>query len=283
VHQLSKRDAEKATLIKATSFIGIRMKNLPLGPAVAALLLSVAVPLSVPLASAQTLDEVLGVRSSTTEAGRKSQLKVDQLSEDTRDLLTDYKQVMKIVDGLKIYNLQQERLIAKQEEEMAELNQSIDQVSLIERQIGPLIERMITNLEAFIAKDIPFLMSERRERVEFLKGMMDRADVSVSEKFNQVLQAYQVENTFGTTIEPYSDLIEFEGKQRQVEMLKFGRVALVFQTPDGEITGVWNNETRSWERLPDNYRTEVRDGLRMARKTKTPDLVRLPVVAPRSN
>tara|TARA_Y100000814_G_scaffold157000_1_gene114520 strand:+ start:207 stop:677 length:471 start_codon:yes stop_codon:yes gene_type:complete len=156
-------------------------------------------------------------------------------------------------------------------------------VSLIERQIGPLIERMITNLEAFIAKDIPFLMSERRERVEFLKGMMDRADVSVSEKFNQVLQAYQVENTFGTTIEPYSDLIEFEGKQRQVEMLKFGRVALVFQTPDGEITGVWNNETRSWERLPDNYRTEVRDGLRMARKTKTPDLVRLPVVAPRSN
>ena len=76
------------------------MKNLPLGPAVAALLLAVAVPLSVPLASAQTLDEVLGVRSSTTEAGRQSQLKVDQLSEDTRDLLTDYKQVMKIVDGL---------------------------------------------------------------------------------------------------------------------------------------------------------------------------------------
>tara|TARA_A100001037_G_C15143477_1_gene635044 strand:- start:2783 stop:3610 length:828 start_codon:yes stop_codon:yes gene_type:complete len=268
---------------KATSFIGIRMKNLPLGPAVAALLLSFAAPITVPLASAQTLDEVLGVRSATTESGRKSQLKVDQLSEDTRDLLTQYKQVMKIVDGLKVYNLQQERLIAKQEEEMSELNLSIDQVSLIERQIGPLIERMIQNLEVFIEKDIPFLMEERRERVVFLKDMMDRADVSVSEKFNQVLQAYQVENTFGTTIEPYSDLIEFEGKQRQVDMLKFGRVALVFQTPDGEITGVWNNDSRNWERLPDSYRAEVRDGLRMARKTKTPDLVRLPVVAPRSN
>ena len=259
------------------------MKNLPLGPAVAALLLSFAAPITVPLASAQTLDEVLGVRSATTESGRKSQLKVDQLSEDTRDLLTQYKQVMKIVDGLKVYNLQQERLIAKQEEEMSELNLSIDQVSLLDRQIGPLIERMIQNLEVFIEKDIPFLMEERRERVVFLKDMMDRADVSVSEKFNQVLQAYQVENTFGTTIEPYSDLIEFEGKQRQVDMLKFGRVALVFQTPDGEITGVWNNDSRNWERLPDSYRAEVRDGLRMARKTKTPDLVRLPVVAPRSN
>ena len=153
--------------------------------------------ITVPLASAQTLDEVLGVRSATTESGRKSQLKVDQLSEDTRDLLTQYKQVMKIVDGLKVYNLQQERLIAKQEEEMSELNLSIDQVSLIERQIGPLIERMIQNLEVFIEKDIPFLMEERRERVVFLKDMMDRADVSVSEKFNQVLQAYQVENKIG--------------------------------------------------------------------------------------
>ena len=133
------------------------MKNLPLGPAVAALLLSFAAPITVTLASAQTLDEVLGVRSATTESGRKSQLKVDQLSEDTRDLLTQYKQVMKIVDGLKVYNLQQERLIAKQEEEMSELNLSIDQVSLIERQIGPLIERMIQNLEVFIEKDIPFL------------------------------------------------------------------------------------------------------------------------------
>lgn len=248
----------------------------------AALLLSVVSASIVSQASAQSLDEVLGQRSSTTESGRKSQLKVDQLNEQTQDLLTQYKQVMKIVDGLKVYNLQQERLIRKQEEEMVELNESIDQVSLIERQIGPLIERMIVNLETFIGKDIPFLMAERNERLEFLRDMMDRPDVSVAEKFSQVMQAYQVENTYGTTIEPYTDLIEFEGKQRQVDMLKFGRVSLVFQTPDGDITGVWNNDKRAFERLPSEYNTEVRDGLRMARKTATPNLVRLPVAAPRS-
>ena len=229
---------------------------------------------------AATLDEVLGVRSSTTVQGAKSQAKIDELSEQTRDLLQDYKTVMKVVDGLRVYNQQQRRLISNQEQELAELEQSIDNVTVIERQIGPLIERMIDNLEQFVELDAPFLLSERRERIEFLKETLDRSDVSVAEKFSQVLQAYQVENTYGTTIEAYTDVIELDGKSRQVDMLKWGRVSLVFQTTDGAVTGVWDNDTREWVILGDEFRTGVRDGLRIARKTQTADLVRLPVKAP---
>jgi hypothetical protein len=122
-------------------------------------------------------------------------------------------------------------------------------------------------------------MSEREERVEFLKDTLDRADVSVAEKFSQVLQAYQVENAYGSTIEAYTDMIELEGKSRQVDVLKWGRVSLVFQSPDGETTGVWDNEARDWVVLGDEYRTGVRDALRIARKTQTADLVKLPVKA----
>ena len=139
---------------------------------------------------------------------------------------------------------------------------------------------MIENLDTFISLDIPFLLSEREERLAFLKDTLDRADVSVAEKFSQVLQAYQVENTYGTTIEAYADTIELDGVKRQVDMLKWGRVALVFQTPDGEVTGVWDNNSREWVTLDDGYRRGVRDGLRIARKTQTADLVLLPVRAP---
>jgi hypothetical protein len=186
------------------------------------------------------------------------------------------------VDGLKVYNQQQERLIRNQDNEMAELNKSIDDVTVIERQIGPLIQRMIDNLEKFVELDMPFLMNERKERIEFLKDTLDRADVSVAEKFSQVLQAYQVENTYGSTIEAYTDFVELDGKSRQVDMLKWGRVALVFQTPDGEVTGAWDNKKRQWEILPDEFRAGVRDGLRIARKTMTADLVILPTPAPES-
>lgn len=229
---------------------------------------------------AASLDEVLGVRSSTTVQGAKSQAKIDELSEQTRDLLQDYKTVMKVVDGLRVYNQQQRRLISNQEKELGELEQSIDNVTVIERQIGPLIERMIDNLEKFVELDAPFLLTERRERIDFLKDTLDRSDVSVAEKFSQVLQAYQVENTYGTTIEAYTDVIELEGKSRQVDMLKWGRVSLVFQTTDSAVTGVWDNDARDWVILGDEFRIGVRDGLRIARKTQTADLVRLPVKAP---
>lgn len=229
---------------------------------------------------AASLDEVLGVRSSTTVDGAASQARIDELTDQTRDLLSQYKTVMKVVDGLRVYNQQQRRLIANQEEELSELEQSIDQVTVIERQIGPLIERMIANLEKFVELDTPFLLQERQDRIEFLKETLDRADVSVAEKFSQVLQAYQIENTYGTTIEAYTDVIELDGKSRQVDVLKWGRVALVFQTPDQEVTGVWDNDSRQWQILGDDFRTGVRDGLRIARKTQTADLVQLPVPAP---
>ena len=230
-------------------------------------------------AHAQTLDDVLGVRASTTQDGRASQRRIDEISEQTRDLLTQYKQVMKIVDGLRVYNEQQERLIKVQEKELRELEESIDNVTVIERQMGPLIERMIANLDKFVELDVPFLLNERSERIDFLKATFNRADVSVAEKFSQVLQAYQVENAYGSTLDVYTEVIAIDGVDRQVEMLKWGRVALVFQTLDGETTGVWDKNINDWEILDNEYRLGVRNGFRIAKKTQTADFVHLPISA----
>ena len=266
-------------MIRATIPIGISMKEHQIRLGIVSLALCAASIISTGELQAQSLDEVLGVRAVTTEDGRKSQSKIDEVTEDTRSLLSQYKQVMKTVDGLKVYNLQQRRLIKSQEQELDELETSIENVTLIERQIGPLIERMIDGLDKFVSLDIPFLMDERTERLNFLQETLDRADVSVAEKFSQVLQAYQVENSYGSTIEAYTDVIELDGKSRQVDMLKWGRVSLVFQTPDGETTGVWDNNARAWFILEDRFRLGVRDAIRIARKTKTVDLVRLPIWA----
>ena len=269
----------KDKFIRVIIRIGKIMKQLQSSSGLLAALLLLVSLVSVKTVQAQSLDEVLGVRAATTVEGKRSQAKIDELKDDTRDLLSQYKRVMKIVDGLKVYNLQQERLIRNQNEELAELANSIDSVTVIERQIGPLIERMIDNLAKFVELDVPFLMDERDDRIAFLRETLDRADVSVAEKFSQVMQAYQVENAYGSTIEPYTDMIDVNGKSTSVDMLKWGRVSLVFQTLNGETTGVWDNSKRDWVILGDEYRAGVRDALRIARKTKTADLVKLPVRA----
>ena len=160
---------------------------------------------------------------------------------------------------------------------MADLNAAIDEVSVIERQITPLMMNMIDGLAQFVALDVPFLPEERAQRVTGLRAMMDRADVAPSEKFRRVMEAFQVEMDYGRTLEAYQGLHIIDGQERDVEFLRLGRTALIYQTRDASSQGVWNKQTRQWEALDSSYRTQITKGLRMAKKQLAPDLLMLPV------
>ena len=56
-------------------------------------------------------------------------------------------------------------------------------------------------------------------------------------------------------------------------------MVLAYQTSDLDETGIWNKETQSWESLSGRYRGVVRDGISMANKLKTVDMLELPVPA----
>jgi hypothetical protein len=163
---------------------------------------------------------------------------------------------------------------------MSTLTNSIDEVTVIERQITPLMLRMIDGIEQFVQLDLPFLMSERTSRLETLREMMDRADVAVSEKLSQILRAYQIENEYGRTIAAYGDTISIGGTDRKVDVLQMGRVSLLYQTPDGAETGRYNAASRQWEPVDDIYKTSVQNGIRMARQQLSYDMLTLPVAGP---
>ena len=210
-----------------------------------AMVLAVATTMLGASVYAATLNDIFQVAERMNVNAKKSQAKIDALNEDTRKLLSEYKIVLKEIEGLRVYNRQLEKQIANQEREMAQLSSSIDEVTVIERQITPLMLRMIDGLEQFVELDVPFLLDERRDRIERLREIMDRADVAVSEKFSQVLRAFQIENEYGRTMETYGTTIMLNGVERQVDMLKVGRIALVYQTPDGDETGQFRHRRES--------------------------------------
>jgi len=231
-------------------------------------------------AAGAALADIYQVAERINQQAKTSQARIDALTEETHKLLNEYKTVLKEIEGLRVYNRQFERQIANQEREMTQLTESIDRVTVIERQITPLMLRMIDGLEQFVNLDLPFLLDERSDRVERLREMMDRADVAVSEKFSQVLRAFQIENEYGRTMEAYGDTINVDGVDRKADILKVGRVALVFQTPDGEETGMWNKVENRWEVIGDEFTTPVRNGIRMARKQLSVDMITLPITGP---
>lgn len=255
------------------------MKNHRIHRLLASLALGAAIVVG-SAANGATLNDVLAAAARLNVQAKTSQGKIDALTEETRELYNDYKVVLKQIEGLRVYNRQLEKQIGAQEAEMAQISTNIDQVTIIERQITPLMMRMIDGIDQFVKLDIPFLTDERRDRVTRLREMMDRADVAVSEKFSQVLRAYQVENDYGRTIKAYSGTIDVDGANRIVDILQMGRVALVYQTSDGEETGMWDKTANKWVTLDDSYTLPVKNGIRMARKQLSVDMLSLPVSAP---
>lgn len=225
----------------------------------------------------EPLSQVVDAGKKINQSANKSQRRVDNISEQIQTKLQQFKTVNKEVDGLRVYNKQMNTQIDNQLKELTQLAVSMEQVSIIERQISPLMARMIDTLEAFVGLDVQFLPTERSERIAGLNKMMERADVSVSEKFRRVLEAYQVEVEYGRTIEAYNGLLTIDGSERDVDFLRIGRVSLVYQTRDGQKLGLWNNETKSWDDLPAEYRSNINKGLRIARKQLAPDLIIVPV------
>ncbi|MBN4055676.1 DUF3450 domain-containing protein [bacterium AH-315-K03] len=232
-------------------------------------------------AQANTVDAVLKVGQAKTAAAQKSQVRVDRLASDTGDLLQDYKTVMKQVDGLRVYNARLDRQIKNQLERIKDIEVSIGQVTIIQRQITPLVIRMINSLEQFINLDVPFHMEERKKRIAFLRANVDRSDLSVAEKFRQVLEAYKIENEYGRKIDTYKGSANIDGVEREVNFFRVGRIALVYQTTDTEISGAWDKETAQFVQLDKGeYRNAILKGIRIARKELTIDILKLPIPAP---
>jgi hypothetical protein len=227
-----------------------------------------------------TVDQVTQEGEQRADAGAAEQQRVEAVADQTDKLLADYKTVTKVVDGLKVYNSLLQRQVNNQEEEKAALSESIDNVALIERQIVPMMTRMIDSLEEFIELDTPFLMKERRDRLERLRGMMERSDVTAAEKFRRVIEAYQIENDYGRTIEAYRGSVDIDGTQQEVDFLRIGRVSLAYQSVGGLHTGAWDTESGTFVSLPpEKYKTQIQHGIRVARKQVAPDLLVIPATA----
>ena len=231
-------------------------------------------------ATASNMDNAVDQGVKRLEKAQATQQKVDDVDASTRQAQREYRAVTKQVDGLQVYIEQLDKQLSAQQTELYQIDESIRQVTIIERQITPLMLRMIDSMEQFVKADVPFLEKERSDRVVKLKNMMGRSDVTVAEKYRKVMESYQTELDYGRTIESYRGELEINGQVRDVDFLRTGRIALTYKTLDGKELGVWNNQAREWQELDPTFKSDVIKGIRIAREQTAPDLIKIPLPAP---
>ncbi|WP_430008923.1 DUF3450 domain-containing protein [Methylophaga lonarensis] len=227
----------------------------------------------------ESLEHAIETQVNTDSAARQSQQQIDNLVDETTDLLTEYREVLRQTQSLRAYNEQLEQLVNSQQQELQSIDEQLINIETTQRDIVPLMMQMIEVMAQFVELDAPFLPAERQERVVQLQALMSRADVSLAEKYRRILEAYQVETEYGRTIEAYQGTLDVNGQSRTVDFLRMGRVGLYYLTLDGMEAGVWDHEAGQWQRLPNQFTKSVDQGLKVARRQLPPDLLVLPVKA----
>ena len=226
-----------------------------------------------PAAAAQ-LKDVANASQQNLDNQVASQKRVDTFSDQKGDIADRYRATLRDSQSLRLYVQQLKQQIQSQHEEMAAVVEETRGLERTSVEILPLMQRMLDTIDQFVALDVPFQLNNRKDRLQKLKDMMPRADVTVSEKYRKIVEAYQLEVEYGRTIESYAG--ELNGKT--VDFLRVGRIALMYQTSDAKETGYWDNTKRQWV-IDGDYKDGVTEGLKIAKKQTSPDLLIIPVLA----
>ena len=231
------------------------------------------------LQAANTLDQVIQEGKQRSQDNAHSQHNIDKIADITEKDHESYRQLSQTLGTLKNYNNLLAKQVVDQQGRLSQLQVSLENNAQMQRDILPLIEEMVASLDQFVTLDIPFLASERNNRITQLKQLIVQSDINIAEKFRQVSDAYQIEMEYGRTIESYRDSINLEGTERELSIMRVGRIALLYRSDDGQYLGAWNKAEQQWLALdPSQYDRAIRNGIAMALKQKSPAMINTPII-----
>lgn len=224
----------------------------------------------------ELLEQAISIEASSSNAAADRQDYINRVDSQIIELIGDIQYLSQQLDLTNIYNRQMQELITSQNNEIESINQQMVELDNTNRGILPKLEEMVLTLESIIQNDIPFLLTERNLRVNDLKEILMQSNVSTSEKFRRVFEAYQIENEYGRTVESYRDEISVEDNLYNVEVFRLGRVGLYARTSDGNFNAMYSKKEKKWIKQK-GIDSELVTALKIARKELPPSLLKLPV------
>ncbi|EGR0773896.1 DUF3450 domain-containing protein [Vibrio cholerae] len=229
-------------------------------------------------AHAASLDQAQAIQNSTNQASAQSQQKIDRSAEQSLLLRAEIEQLNEEVKNLQVYRNHLQSLVANQQQEMASLEQQTEEIKRTRQGIVPLMYDMIEGLEEWVAQDKPIRLAARQERIEKLKELMPRADVSDAEKYRRILEAYQIELDYGNKLGTYQAKITLPSAQEvEADVLYLGRLSLLARSLDGEQFWTWNSNQNAWQAITDANKSDLAAAYQLAQQQIAPTLLNLPV------
>jgi len=226
---------------------------------------------------AADVEDSLEVVAQTNNSAAASQETIDKLSRETRDLLEEYRKLLDGSEYQAAYTRELQELEEVQQLRLTQLREQIEQARITQQRIVPLMRSMADSLEKFVILDLPFHQQDRIVAVLDLKQRLRNPDISVSAKFRILLEAYQLEQDYGSNIETWRGPLLQGDEELSVQYLRIGRVALYYQSLDGSSSGYWDARQQQWITLEASYNRGLLQAVRVAENITAPQLLNLPL------
>ncbi len=226
---------------------------------------------------AQTAQQLEGAVTEAVDTAKTTQEKADAWAAEQGSLENRYRVARANIAYL------QDRIAVEQERataldvRVAELQRRLDESGRLQTVIEDTLVAVFHHLESSVQNDLPFLPEERTRRLASMRTELVKPDVPSAEKLRQLLEALLAEAQYGSSVEVTQESINLDGEQTFVDMLRIGRLALFWRTPDGARVGTWDPARSQWSDLPGGDRRSVGRVMEMASRLRLVELTSLPL------
>ena len=249
-----------------------------LTPARGAILAATFAGLALPAIAQGQLGRAINNGEQATRKAAQVQNQINQLDDQRSDMVGEFRTLLQRKTAAELYARQQAAAVESQERELASLEDQLGRIDEITSQTAPMLEELINDLEAFVDADLPFRLDERKARIAELREFLTDPRITVVERYRQIMDTYIREMEYGRTNSTWSAPVTVEGVEEpvQVNMVLFGRVALVYMDSSQRYAARYDRETRSWVPMEAKYKAEIAKAIRILEGKRTQDVMYVP-------
>ncbi|WP_234273398.1 DUF3450 domain-containing protein [Billgrantia zhangzhouensis] len=231
------------------------------------------------LAASASADPALQQEAREAQRSQAAlQASIDAADDEARAMLEELRELERAERRLARENTELAPRLEHQAAMLDRREAALDTLAETREALPVLQERLIERLEQWVDDDMPFLREERQARVASLRSQAD--ELTSAERWERIVAAWRAELDYGREVDAWRGYLGEGDSRREVDYLRLGRVGFYYLTPDGRAGRVWQADTGSWAPLDEAQRRDVRDGLRIARDRRAPELLELPISQP---
>jgi len=220
------------------------------------------------------------VESNTEAALQKrllTQQELDQWSADKVELVGRLRAARANIQWLQERRIAETARVESLDGRISELDRRLEEADRLEGSMQDTLLVILNRVELVGQQGLPFLPAERQRRLKLVRQELARPDFTAAEKLRRVLEVLQVEADYAGNVEVYQAPIDVQGQEIYADILRLGRLALFWQTPDRQRVGWYDQALGQYVELPSGEKRNIGRAIEMATRMRPMELIDLPL------